>query len=120
MTNRHVEYELVYEKYSGIKIPVKTINVTADGVTGVYVLENSTVKFKQAMWQLGISEAEKEHVIMVGDRKFDAEGAAACGFALAGVRYGYAPTGELESYPHVCLADTVTALQAFLTTSQNL
>lgn len=48
MTNRHVEFELVYEKYSGIKIPVKTINVTADGVTGVYVLENSTVKFKQA------------------------------------------------------------------------
>ena len=48
MKNRNVEFDLVYEKYSGIKIPVKTINVTADGVTGVYVLENSTVKFKQA------------------------------------------------------------------------
>ena len=94
-----------------------------DAVVGSSMEHSNETKaelMRQAMWQLGISEAEKERVIMVGDRKFDAEGANACGIAFAGVRYGYAPTGELESYPHVCLADTVTALQDFLTTSQNL
>lgn len=78
--------------------------------------ETKSELIQQAMRQLGISETE--HVIMVGDRKFDAEGADVCGIAFAGVRYGYAPTGELESYPHVCLADTVSALQHFLTAPQ--
>lgn len=80
--------------------------------------ETKAELMQQAMRQLGISDTEKDHVIMVGDRKFDAEGAAACGIAFAGVRYGYAPAGELESYPHICLANTVTALQTFLTTPQ--
>ena len=48
LTNRFVEFDLVYDKYSGIKIPVKSITVTPEGVTGVYILENSIVRFKQA------------------------------------------------------------------------
>ncbi|MDO4156167.1 MAG: HAD hydrolase-like protein [Oscillospiraceae bacterium] len=80
--------------------------------------ETKAALMQHAMQQLGISESKKSDVIMVGDRKFDAEGAALCGIAFAGVRYGYAPAGELESYPHVYLADTVAALQNFLTAPQ--
>ena len=69
---------------------------------------------QRAMQQLHIPEAQKEQVVMIGDRKFDAEGAAACGLPFIGVHYGYAPAGELESYPSVYLADTVSDLKTFL------
>lgn len=69
---------------------------------------------QRAMQQLHIPEAQKEQVVMIGDRKFDAEGASACGLPFIGVHYGYAPVGELESYPSVYLADTVSDLKAFL------
>lgn len=46
--NREIKFDLVYQKYSGIKVPVKALSVSADGVTGVYVLVNSTVQFKPA------------------------------------------------------------------------
>lgn len=82
--------------------------------------ETKAELMQQAIRQLGILDPEKNHVIMVGDRKFDAEGAATCGIAFAGVNYGYAPTGELESYPHIYLADTVAALQHFLTAPQRM
>ncbi len=44
--NREVEFDLVYQKYTGIKVPVKALSVSADGATGVYVLVNSAVQFK--------------------------------------------------------------------------
>ena len=69
---------------------------------------------QRAMQQLHIPETQKEQVVMIGDRKFDAEGAAACGLPFIGVHYGYAPVGELESYPSVYLADTVLDLKTFL------
>ena len=69
---------------------------------------------QRAMQQLHIPETQKEQVVMIGDRKFDAEGAAACGLPFIGVHYGYAPVGELESYPSVYLADKVSDLKTFL------
>jgi phosphoglycolate phosphatase len=76
--------------------------------------ETKAEMIQLAMQALGISEDDKSHVLMIGDRKFDAEGAAACGVAFAGVRYGYAPAGELESYPHVHIADTVEDWMQFI------
>lgn len=48
MTSRFVDFDLICEKYTGIKVPVKALSVRDDGTTGVYVLENSTLHFKQA------------------------------------------------------------------------
>ena len=45
-SNREIEFDLVYQKYTGIKVPVKALSVSADGATGVYVLVNSAVQFK--------------------------------------------------------------------------
>ncbi|MCH8559392.1 HAD hydrolase-like protein [Nesterenkonia sp. DZ6] len=48
--------------------------------------------------------APDARVIMVGDRIFDVDGAAAHGLRCIGVRWGYAPAGELEeagAYPIV-------------------
>ena len=40
--------------------------------------------------------AQKDTTLMVGDRKYDVEGAHRCGIACAGVSYGYAEQGEFE------------------------
>ncbi|MDE7238416.1 MAG: HAD hydrolase-like protein, partial [Lachnospiraceae bacterium] len=37
-----------------------------------------------------------EELLMIGDRKFDVEGAHALGIRCVGVTYGYAQPGELE------------------------
>lgn len=44
--------------------------------------------------QLGL---QSEEVLMVGDRKDDLLGAAACSVPVVGAGYGYAPAGELEA-----------------------
>ena len=41
-------------------------------------------------------DMEPKDVLMVGDRMYDAEGAAAVGIDCAGVSYGFAEDGELE------------------------
>ncbi len=48
MGNRFVDFDLICEKYTGIKIPVKALTVNGDGATGVYVMENSAMRFKKA------------------------------------------------------------------------
>ena len=61
-----------------------------------------------------IPETEKSLVWMVGDRKFDIEGAHRAGIRAAGVRFGYAEPGELEAAGADFTADTVEELKAFL------
>lgn len=51
---------------------------------------------------------------MVGDRKFDIQGARAHGLTGVGVRFGYAQQGELEAEGADYIADTVADLAAFL------
>ena len=48
LTNRFVDFDLICEKYTGIKVPVKALTVNSEGATGVYVLENSAMRFKKA------------------------------------------------------------------------
>lgn len=52
---------------------------------------------------------------MVGDRKFDIQGARALGLRAVGVTYGYAQPGELEAAGADRLADTVEQLGRILT-----
>lgn len=57
---------------------------------------------KKAMELIG---ADASATVLVGDRKYDVIGAHQCGIACIGVRYGYAPPGELEEAGAEYIAD---------------
>lgn len=68
---------------------------------------------REAMARLEVSDPRR--ILMVGDRKYDVEGARACGMDCAGVAFfGYAPPGELEAAGAVTVAGTVAELEAFI------
>ena len=70
---------------------------------------------RETMRRLGLRAEDAPRVLMVGDRKFDVLGAAACGVDCAGVRFfGYAPEGELEEAGAVAVASTPEELEAFI------
>ena len=51
---------------------------------------------REVMRRLGLAEADKTSMLMVGDRKYDVLGAAECGRPCVGVEFfGYAAPGEL-------------------------
>lgn len=60
------------------------------------------------------AQERKTCVAMVGDRKFDIEGAKAFGLTSVGVSFGYAPQGELEAAGADYIVDTVSELEAIL------
>ena len=73
---------------------------------------------EEALRQLGVldMEARERHRLcaMVGDRKFDIQGAKAHGLTGVGVRFGFALPGELEEEGAEYIAKTVEELQDFL------
>lgn len=63
------------------------------------------------MLPAGMTPAKKrDAVAMVGDRKFDIEGAAAHGITSVGVSFGYAPEGELEQAGADYIVNSVQSL----------
>lgn len=56
----------------------------------------------------------KENTAMVGDRKFDIQGARAHGLTGIGVSFGYAKEGELEEEGADFIADSVEKLEQIL------
>ena len=67
------------------------------------------------MLPAGMPPAEKKAgVAMVGDRRFDIEGAREHGITSVGVSFGYAPEGELEQAGADHIVDTVEALAGLL------
>ena len=48
--------------------------------------------------------------LMVGDRKYDAEGAKICGVDALGVSYGHGTRDELEAAGFVAVVDTSAAV----------
>ncbi len=59
-------------------------------------------------------EEEKKQVLMIGDRKFDIEGAHQCGIQAVGVRCGYAAAGELEAAGADYIVQDIAALEELL------
>ena len=51
---------------------------------------------------------------MIGDRKFDIQGAKANGITSVGVAFGFAEPGELEREGAEFIAGTVKELEAYL------
>lgn len=70
---------------------------------------------RETMRRLGLTEADKSAILMVGDRKFDVLGARECGIDCVGVEFfGYAAPGELAQAGAVAVARTAEELEAFL------
>lgn len=57
---------------------------------------------------------DKEHAVMIGDRKYDAEGALQCGLDCIGVLYGYGTRKELETAGSFLTVNSVSELQELL------
>lgn len=70
---------------------------------------------REAMRRLGLTEQDLPRVLMVGDRKFDVQGAAACGIACVGVEFfGYAAPGELDQAGAVAVVRTPEELETYI------
>lgn len=68
---------------------------------------------RAAMGRLGLTDPRR--ALMVGDRKYDVEGARSCGMDCVGVEFfGYAPPGELEEAGAVAVVQTPEELEAFI------
>jgi phosphoglycolate phosphatase len=63
---------------------------------------------------LNISEAEKNEVLMVGDRLYDVEGAHQCGIKCAGALWGYGDREEFEEYNTDYIFETPKELASFV------
>lgn len=74
---------------------------------------------EEALRQLGILKMKpgerKWRCAMVGDRKFDMQGAKAHGLTAIGVSFGYAAPGELASAGADAVADSMEQLEALIT-----
>lgn len=77
---------------------------------------------EEALQQLGVlsipQEERKILCAMVGDRKFDIQGAKAHGLTGVGVSFGYAGEGELEAEGADFVVNTVEELEALLLDSE--
>jgi len=70
---------------------------------------------RETMRRLGLTEADKAEILMVGDRKFDVLGARECGIDCVGVEFfGYAAPGELAEAGAVGVMKTAEELELFL------
>ncbi len=67
------------------------------------------------MQQLGLTDADRDSILMVGDRKFDVLGAKACGVDCLGVDFfGYAAPHELEDHGAAAVVHTTQELEAYI------
>ena len=70
---------------------------------------------RETMRRLGLTEADKPSILMVGDRKFDVLGAKECGIDCVGVEFfGYAAPGELAEAGAVAVVRTAEELERFI------
>ena len=72
---------------------------------------------REVMRRLGLAEADKASMLMVGDRKYDVLGAAECGLPCVGVEFfGYAAPGELAQAGAAAVVHTAAELEAYILT----
>ena len=68
-----------------------------------------------AMERLGLTDRDREAILMVGDRKYDVLGAAKCGIRCLGVDFcGFAPAGELEEAGAISLVRTADEMADYI------
>ena len=67
----------------------------------------------EAMRRLGIPESHKNEVLMIGDTRFDVEGARRAGLDCVAVAFGYGEKKDLEAAEPLRIVDTVDELKDF-------
>ena len=75
---------------------------------------NNSAKWQGVERAMGLCGAAPEETILVGDTRYDVEGAHRVGIACVGVRYGYAAQGELEKAGADYIVGDIPALEKFL------
>ena len=75
---------------------------------------NNDAKWQIVTRAMELCESKPEDCVLVGDTKYDVEGAKKCGIPCIGVRWGYAAEGELEQ-TGVPIAETMEELYRMLT-----
>lgn len=91
-----------------------------DYVCGATMDEKRTKKeevLEELLQRMNLSAEEKQQMLMVGDRKFDVEGAAYFGIPCLGLSLGFAAPGELENAGAAAVADRVEDITAFVLNS---
>ena len=70
---------------------------------------------RSAMDRMGLTDGDAPGILMVGDRKYDAVGAARWGIPCLGFDYcGFAPAGELEEAGAIAVVHTAEELTQFI------
>lgn len=97
----------IIEKYGMASYFDEVVGSTLDGS-----INAKDEVIREVFRRLGITtEDEKNHIVMVGDRKHDILGAKKCGIESIGVKFGYAEEGELEAAGADYIVETVEALK---------
>ncbi|KAF5075498.1 5'-nucleotidase [anaerobic digester metagenome] len=70
---------------------------------------------RDTLGRLGLTDADKPSILMVGDRKYDVLGAKECGIDCVGVEFfGYASPGELWDAGAVAVVQTAAELESYI------
>ena len=85
------------------------VGATFDGT-----LDKKSDVIRETLRQCGITDAQKQNVVMVGDRHHDLLGAKENDIDAIGIRLGYAAPGELEDCGPVYIAEDLKDLQSYL------
>lgn len=85
-----------------------------DYVSGAAADERSSTKAGLIKQAIAACKAEKSRTVMIGDTRFDAEGAKKAGVDFIGVLYGYGTQEEMENEGATCFANNVQELREIL------
>jgi phosphoglycolate phosphatase len=96
-------------RHCGIFEYFDTIAGEPDNISEKWFKKDSV---KKAVAELG--DADLHRYVLVGDRRFDAEGAAAAGIDSIGVLFGYGCSDELENSPFTFIAKDIKHLKELL------
>lgn len=117
-TSKPEEYAIkILDKYDMVRYFTVISGADLEGahVTKTAVLSEALRRLKEkAAEKEGGSSDKSEGVLMVGDRKYDVEGAKECGVPCVGVGFGFARPGELEQAGADYYAGTVGDLKKLL------
>lgn len=85
-----------------------------DFISGANEDERSSTKAGLIEQAIAACKTEKSHTVMIGDTRFDAEGARIAGVDFIGVLYGYGTQDEMEKEGGSCFVKTVQELGKML------
>lgn len=85
-------------------------DVIAGSLPGI----NNQQKYEIVERAVSLAHADKAGSVLIGDTKYDVEGAKLCGIPCIGVSWGYAAEGELETAGAIKIADSMDELKDIL------